>query len=288
MNFFEKIIAGLSGTMKTPQNYGWFHLMFIAITVVACVLCGFLFRKSSDKKVRIFLIVISSIMLLLEFYKQMLYSYNPSTDTWDYQWYVFPFQFCSAPMYVAFVAGLCRKCKFRDFLYSFLATFCILAGIIVMIMPDVFTVKIGNNIQTMVHHGGMIVIGVVMLCSGAVQLKHKTILKALAVFGCLVAFALLFDCVYIWCGGTETCNLFFISPYGKNHFPVFSTIQQVSYPLFLVCYIVGFSLASYLILLIAMGINQLIIYIRNKKQITKVETSTKQEEISDASEETNA
>ena len=34
MNFFEKIIHSLEGTMTTPTNYGWFHLMFIAIVLV--------------------------------------------------------------------------------------------------------------------------------------------------------------------------------------------------------------------------------------------------------------
>ena len=286
MNFFEKIIASLSGTMETPTAFGWFHLMFIGITVVAAVLFGFLFRKASDKKVRIFLLVVSSILLLLEFYKQMVYSYHPSKDTWDYQWYVFPFQFCSAPMYVAFIAGLCKKCKFRDYLYSFLGTFCLLAGVMVMILPDVFTVTIGVNIQSMVHHGAMIVIGVVMLVSGATELKHKTILKAAAVFASLVAIALLFDCAYIWCGGTETCNMFFISPYGKNHFPVFQDIQKISYPLFLFCYLFAFTLASYIILLIAMGIKKLTNCKRESLSTKQSNTQTKEEEITESVQQT--
>ncbi|MBQ8443996.1 MAG: YwaF family protein [Clostridia bacterium] len=270
MNFLEQIITALSGTMPTPQNYGWFHLMFIGITIVGCIVAGILLRKASDKTIRIFLMITSIILIVLEIYKQLLYSYNPKTDTWDYQWYIFPFQFCSSPMYVSLIASFCRKCKFRDFLYSFLSTYCLLAGFIVMIMPDVFTSKIGNNIQTMVHHGSMIMIGIVMLTSKSVEFKHKTILKALSVFAVLVSIALLFDCVYIWAGGTETCNLFFISPYGQNHFPVFSDIQNVSYPLFLFCYVFAFSLAAYIILLIAMGIDKLIQIYKAKKQPAEV------------------
>jgi len=55
MNFFEKIIAGISGTMTKPQPYGWFHLMCFGLTIATSILLGFLFRKASDKKVRIFL-----------------------------------------------------------------------------------------------------------------------------------------------------------------------------------------------------------------------------------------
>ncbi|MBE7073929.1 MAG: hypothetical protein E7379_02435 [Clostridiales bacterium] len=273
MDFFEKIINALYSTMDTPQHFGWFHLTAIGITVLLCITFGILMRKSGEKGIRIFLIVTSILLLILELYKQILYTYNPSTGKWDYQWYVFPFQFCSVPMYVALIAGCCKKCKFRDFLYSFLATFGMFAGIITMILPDVFTNLIGNNIQTMVHHGSMIIIGVVLFTSKSVEFKHKTILKALSVFAVFVSIALLFDCAYIWLGGTETCNLFFISPYGQNHFPVFSDIQKISYPLFLGCYIVAFTLAAYIILLIAMFFNKLASCKKNKSQSSKIKTA---------------
>lgn len=202
-------------------------------------------------------------MICLELYKQFIFSYSivDGVITWEYQWYAFPFQFCSTPMYVALIGSLVKKGKFQECLYSFLATFGLFGGLIVMLVPStVFMEYIGINIQTMVHHGLMIVIGVVLLSSKAVKLEHKTILKAGYVFLCLTALALLMNCLYVWYGGTHDFNMFYISPYKESELLVFKDIQKVvPYAIFLLSYIVGFSLAGYIVLLIAMLINYIIL-----------------------------
>jgi hypothetical protein len=64
-------------------------------------------------------------------------------------------------MYVGLLAGLLKEGKVRRALYSFLGTFCLFAGLAVMVYPnDVFTSTLGISIQTMVHHGGMTVLGI--------------------------------------------------------------------------------------------------------------------------------
>ena len=268
MNAFERFVAFLSAQMTTPTAYGWYHLMCLAIMIGLCIGLGFAFRKASDKTIRIFLLCASLTFVIFEIFKQLVFSYNVDTDVWDYQWYAFPFQFCSSPMYVALLASIVKKGKFQDFLYSFLATFSLFAGLIVMIMPgDVFISDTVVNIQTMIHHGGMVVIGVVLFASKSVKFNHFTILKAMAVFATLVAIALLGGCIYVWAGGTETFNLFYINPYFNCHLPVFSTIQATCpYIIFLLSYLVGFSLAAYIVLLVAMGINKLIHVCADKRQ----------------------
>ena len=49
--------------------------------------------------------------------------------------------------------------------------------------------------------------------------------------------------------------MFFISPYSAPHLPVYSLVQGVvPFPLCLLIYILGFTLAAYIMLLIAMGV----------------------------------
>ena len=264
----DKFMEFLQSTMETPALYGWYHILCLALVVAAGVILGITFKKASEKKVRIFLIVFSSVMILLEIYKQVIFSYD--NGTWDYQWYAFPFQFCSTPMYVCLLAGIIKNGKVRESLLSFLATFSLFGGLIVMLYPgDVFMSYIGINIQTMVHHGGMVLIGIVLHASGSVKHEHKTILKAMCTFGALVALALIGNCIYVWAGGTETMNLFFISPYFPCTLPVFSMIYSaVPYIVFLALYVIGFSLAAYLVLLSVIGIKKLI-KIRNSKKAAK-------------------
>lgn len=279
MNFFEKIINGLSGSMTTPANYGWFHLVCWAIVIGACVLIGFFGRKASDKTVRIVVLCFGIGMILFEVYKQLVFSYNGSVDQWDYQWYAFPFQFCSVPMYVALIAGCLKKGKFQNVLFSFLTTYSIFAGLVVMIYPgNVFCSITGINIQTMVHHGGILVLGFFLLMSGRVKIQHKTILWASCVFLTFVATALVMDIVFVKAGwvGTESFNMFFISPYFECSLPLVGMIYtKVPYVVFLLIYIIGFVLAAYIMLLIAIGVNKLVSVIQKKS----LEKKEKKEEI---------
>ncbi len=144
----------------------------------------------------------------------------------------------------------------------------VFAGVCVMLYPvTVFIGTIGINIQTMVCHGSMIVLGVYLLYSGYVKLSHKTILKALPVFVVTVLVAMVMNEIAFQTGLTEreSFNMFYISPHCDPHLPVYSMVQQiVAYPWCLIGYVGGFTLAAYLILLLAMGIQWLAGKIKTK------------------------
>ena len=282
MNFFEKILQALDGKMETPTMYGWFHLIALAVVIGLVVLVVFKCKNISEKTFRIIILSTAIGLIVFEIYKQLNFSYNPSTDTWDYQWYAFPFQFCSSPMYVLLLAGIVKDGKFRNFLCSFMATFGLFAGIAVMLYPStVFIETIGINIQTMIHHGSMVVIGVLMYVSGRAKLEHKTILKGASVFGVIVGAALLMNVLFHFFGDGSTFNMLFIGPFADScelplvqllYTPASSSV--ILYILFLIVYVVGFSLAGYIMLLFAMLFAKLSRKIKAKKQ---VQVETKQE-----------
>ena len=273
MNFFEKILVGLDAKMPLPEAYSWFHLMcWGLVIVIATLLCLYAVKHRNDQEklvrfTRIVVLTYSILGIVLEIYKQLNFSFNSTSGEWSYQWYAFPFQFCSTPMYVGLIAGCCKKCKFQEYLYSYLATFALFAGLSVMFYPgDVFTRTIGINIQTMVCHGGMVVMGIYLWFSKQVKFEFKTILKALSVFCVLVAIALIMNIIYNSTGNTATFNMFFISPYLPCTLPILNMIyEMVPYPVFLIIYIIGFTLAAFIMLLVAIGINRLVkLKIRDK------------------------
>ena len=159
-----------------------------------------------------------------------------------------------------------------------MGTFGLFAGLIVMLYPNtVFVSTIGINIQTMVHHGAMFVMGVFMHVSGRVKYEHKTILKGIAVFGTLCATALIMDVVWHFIGINQTFNMFFISPYYSCELVILQDIQQINYYLFLASYIFGFSLAGYLVLLSSMGIKKLTKLFGKRKNKASVSNETSPE-----------
>ena len=271
MNFWIRLIELFDKEMEIPPSYGTFHFISIAVTVLATVILCLLYKKIGDKGARWVIFTVSAVAILLEAYKQIAYTFSVENGAIvaDYQWYAFPFQFCSVPMYIGVLAAL-TKGRLHKCLCAFLATYAIFAGVCVMASPgDVFSSLAGINYQTMYCHGSMITLGVFLLIVGYVKAEHKTILRAMPVFAVVVGLAAIMNEVVFRSGiaGDETFNMFFISPHFEGTLPVYSSVQQVvPYPWCLFLYILVFSIAAYVILLIASGVRALVERIRGKRQ----------------------
>lgn len=262
MEFWQNLLRIMDYQMQTPQLFGWFHIACFALTVLATVALCFHHKEDSAKRVRSVVLITAIVVALAEIYKQINYSFSYTDGiTFDYQWYAFPFQFCSTPMYVGLLAGVLPKGKLQQALYSYLATFAVFAGLCVMIYPgDVFVGTLGINIQTVICHGSMICVGVYLFYTGTVKLEHRTIGRAMLVFACTVSMAVLFNEIAYWTGllERETFNMFFVSRHCDPSLPVYSWVQAiVPYPWCLLIYIAGFTAASYMILLIGMGFQKM-------------------------------
>lgn len=269
MDFFAKILELFDLKMKTPTLFGWFHVLWLLITAATAVLLCVTHKKDDTEHAKRVVIATTVTVILFEIYKQINYSFSYSDGIkFDYQWYAFPFQFCSMPMYIGALTAVFRKGKIHKSLMAFLATYAVFAGICVMIYPnDVFIDIIGINIQTMICHGSMIALGVYLFVSGTVELSHKTFLRAFPVFACCICVAMILNEIAYASGllARETFNMFFISPHCEGTLPVYSLVQRVvPFPFCVIIYFAIFSLAAYVILLAAMGISKLKKTLKNK------------------------
>lgn len=255
---WAKVLAFLDTPMTEPSSYGWFHILFFALSIVTGVLlCVFL--KNGKKYAPRVVFTTAVIVVLLEVYKMINFGFSYEDGvSYSFPWYAFPFQFCSTPMYVGLLTGLFRKGKIHNALCAYLATFAVFAGLCVMVYPnDVFIETVGINIQTMICHGSMLTVGIYLYGSGYVKAEHKTILKALPVFCVMVAIAMGLNEWAYRSGLLEDhfFNMFYFSPHADPHLPVYSDVQNalgVANPLSFIIYVAAFTLAAYLILLIAM------------------------------------
>lgn len=268
-----KFLSFLDSEMVKPVPYGWFHLMCFAIVIALCVLCIAFRKKFSAKSVNIIMLVTGIVMILFEVYKQVIMNFDNGAFE-PYAWYIFPFQFCSTPMYLMFIAGLIglisnKKGKVYDCIVSYLGTFALFAGLAVMFLPTtVFIPTIGINIQTMVVHGGMVVIGVLLLVTQTTKVEWKTILKAIIVFAVMVVIAMIMNVVWNFVGPADkhTFNMFFISPWYNCELPILQIVQDtMPYIVFLLAYIIGFSLCAFIVLSVAIGVKKLYQIVTSKK-----------------------
>ncbi len=254
----------LASKMPTPTMFGWFHLVAWAIVIGLCILLILTRKSDSEKRSRIVLLTFSITAIVLEVYKQVLFAYN---NNWQYEWYAFPFQFCSTPLYVALIAGLVKEGKFRDALMSFLGTFGLFAGLAVMVFPgDVFMKYIGINIQTMVVHGGMVVVGIYCIISKRSKPTIKNFFTGVLVFVCLAAIADIMNIIVYHSGVLHgaTFNMFYISPYFKCTLLVLKEFYFLPYPVFLLLYVAGFTLAGFLMFLPGYVVEKILTHKANK------------------------
>lgn len=250
---FEQWVVALSKTQDTPPMYGLYHLFWLGVVAVSILLVFLfkrLFSRRHDGAFRVFTLILGVSLLLFEGYKQLIYSYSADTDVWSYRWKFFPFQFCSTPIYVLPVIACLKNNRLRNALCSYLATYGFVAGLVVMLYPEtVFSPSIGVNIQTMFHHGSMLVYAVYLFASKRVAPTIETVLSAFPVFFLLCAVAMAMNLAY---GDGETFNMFFIAPDAMPPVPIlekmFSTLPHGVY---LFSYLVFFTVASCLVTLLA-------------------------------------
>ncbi|MBQ3021203.1 MAG: YwaF family protein [Bacilli bacterium] len=273
MNCIERILYYLQGEMIEPKAFGIFHIICLLLMFIIIYILYSIKGKHNDKQLKFILGFYSIVALILEVLKQLIWSFNydsiTNSVTWDYEWYAFPFQLCTTPIYVCLFCLFLKKGKLRDSLLSYISFITILGSISTMILPDSCLVSdILVNIHTMWLHLGSFVISVYLLITKEVKLNIKNLVSANIVFIIFVLLSLVLN-ISIYSSGIlngETFNMFYISPYFISDLPVFNIIQEnLPYLLFLIIYIWTIVLGSVLIFFIVSLIKRCGIVNKNEK-----------------------
>ena len=273
INMGRKLLDILQTEIEAPLPYGMFHF---AWCLAAIILIAWLFitrNKHSERRLKWILGIYAIPTFILEALKQLIWSVEYSTETagfvWDFQWYAFPFQLCSTPLYICLIALFLKKGKFRDNLLSFMGYITILGSIATVVRPhDVFVSDLLVDIHTMYLHAGSLVVSVYLLMSREVEINLKGFFRAVVTFIAFCAIANIMNIVVYNSGilNGETFNMFYISPYFVSSLPVFDTIyNSVPYLVFLAIYVVALSLGGIIILGLAYMIDNLITKRKLKK-----------------------
>ena len=263
MNLFEQILYLLQKEMNEPKAFGWFHILWIIITIISIIVLYKLRNKYNEKQLKLVLGIYGFVALVLEILKQIIWSFNYENGivTWDYQWYAFPFQLCTTPIFVSIICVFLKKNKMRNALLSYMAFTTILGGLMTILIPNSCLVEtILVNIHTMWLHCGSFVVSVYLLMSGEVKLNMKSLNSSLIVFIIFVIIAQILN-ISIYNTGIlngETFNMFYISPYFISELPIFNVIQQnVPYMLYLLIYMITIYVGSIIVYIIANAIDLL-------------------------------
>ena len=272
MNFFEKLIVLLKATSTEPTVFSLYHIVWIILCITATTLICVFFKDAKDKTVRRIALIAWIITVVFELYKQICYvatSYDGGVLTWDYSWYAFPFQFCSSTIYLLPFVAFMKDCKVREMIIVFLGTFSVFGGLCNYVYPEqIFVPEIGINIQTMVHHGIQVVVGIFLLVHRRNKLSLKDFAWSLVIFGVMLLIATALNEIFYYAfikRLDETFNMFFISRHFDCTLPILSSFYPgLPYIVFFLIYALGFSLIGLIIYCAVWGIYKAVLKFSKK------------------------
>jgi len=272
MNLFEKFLYFLQGEMTEPTAFGWFHILWLILVAITIFVLYKNKKYYSENQLKKVLGIYGIVALILELLKQLIWTFNydsiTNIVTWDYEWYAFPFQLCTTPIFVSIICLFLKKGNIRNNLLSYMAYITILGSISTMLIPDsCFVSDILVNIHTMWLHLGSFVVSIYLLMCGEVKINIKALKSAILVFLIYVGIAEVMN-IFIYNIGIlngETFNMFYISPYFISTLPVFDIIQQnVPYLVYLIIYILALIMGGIIIYSISVLINKFLEYKVNR------------------------
>ena len=192
---------------------------------------GHSFESEGDKaRIRI-LASLGWLMLLGETYKQLFYYFIISDRIYDF-WF-FPFQLCSVPMYLCILLPFVKD-RIKSLLLTFMTGFTFVSAVAALIYPeDMLRPYVSLTAHGFIWHGILLFISLFIGFSGMADLNMKGFLKSALFYLslCVIAIALnvaleqtaLSNPVN---GVISYPNMFYLSPYHTSNQPLVDIVES--------------------------------------------------------------
>ena len=213
-----KLLKMTAWPMTPPQPYTFFHILLsLAGISFSICLAVFLHRRKADP-IRL-LFFCGLFLAVSEVYKQLFLTLAVHPGVYD--WWYFPFQLCSIPMY------LCLLLPFlpaggRKAVCAFLQDFGLLGGFLALAEPSgLMHPYITLTLHGFIWHFVLIFAGFTAAFSGEAGRRARDFLPGLSIFLVCCLIALFIN----WAAGPDTnIAMFYISPYHPSSQIVFHQI----------------------------------------------------------------
>ena len=252
----EEFLHFLQGRMEEPEVISWFHFLMLIPIITAAILVP-LFLKDTSEKVYKRVIFISWIVLInLEIFKQLIKSFHYGEPSyWEYSIRDFPFSICSMVYYFVPIILFVNKEKHPKIVDAAIGYLCFITltmGIVVCVYTKMATsTLIYINIQTFIHHGSQIVLGVFIYVWNRKSITIKTFYRSLIAFAITAVIAILINLAWY----PHFINMFFINPTRITNLPIGNVVQEkAGYPVYLIGFLSLIALMTFLTYLVETSI----------------------------------
>lgn len=175
-----------------------------------------------DRQIRRILLFCGLFLGACELYKQLFLYYIMNGR--HYNWWFFPFQLCSLPIYLCLAIPFLKAGNTKTVLCTFLQDFTLLGGIAALVVPEGFShIHWTLTLHGYVWHILLILIGLFVYLSGQTDLSRKGYLRTLPFFALCCAAA---TAINLAAPGRGEADMFYISPYHASVQPVFGALAE--------------------------------------------------------------
>ena len=242
--------------MEEPGIISWFHFIALIPIIAASVLIPLFFKDAKEKTYKTILLITWIVLIVLEIFKQLVKAYHYGEPSyWEYSIRDFPFSICSMVYYFVPIILFVNKekhPKIVDAAIGYLSFITLTMGIVVCAYTKMVTSDlIYINIQTMVHHGALVVLGVFIYVWNRKSITIKTFYRSLIAFAITAVIAILINVAFY----PHFINMFFINPTRITNLPIGNVVQEkAGYPVYLIGFLSLISLMTFLTYLVETSI----------------------------------
>ena len=244
----EDFIRFLQGTMEEPEVISWFHFIALIPIIALAILIPLFFRNAEEKIYKRILFIFWVVLIILEVFKELVKSFHYGDPSyWEYSIRDFPFSICSMPYYFIPIVLFVNKekhPKIVDAATGYLCLITLAAGIAVCIYTKMATsTLIYINIQTFIHHGSQVVLGIFIYVWNRKNITIKTFYRSLIAFLITAVIAIIINVAFY----PHFINMFFINPTRITNLPVGNIVQEkAGYPVYLIAFLSVIALMTFL------------------------------------------
>lgn len=217
----KDILEKTAWPMSPPEPYSLFHISFIAIGLAAAVLLSYYTaRRIKSMKLPCLLFFCGILLAATECWKQLFLYYVVNRQT--YNWWYFPFQLCSLPMYFCLVLPFVPSKDKKTILYTFMQDFNLLGGIMALAEPSgLFHPYWLLTLHGLVWHLLLIYIGLVIAFS---HLSDNSLMGFVRTLPLFFACCIIASIINRTAKPLGQADMFYISPYYPSAQIVFHEI----------------------------------------------------------------
>ncbi len=219
------LLEATAWRMDPPELFSAFHFAALLITAGA----AFSFAAVFSKHFSIRLLTCAGwILVFMELYKQLFIYFIVNDGAYD--WWFFPFQLCSVPMYLCLLLPLVKG-RFRTAFLTFMADYTFVSASAALIYPeDMLRSYTALTVHGFLWHGILLFISLVIIMSGSAGTLRSGFTSATILFFmlCFIAIAVNITAAHIIQpeAAHSYAAMFYMDPYHISPQPVVGTVQK--------------------------------------------------------------